>query len=236
MKYFYAFLFVFPSLFQTQILERYPQGQTDYVGGNAQFFKDFHKIVTEKKMQPCENKDEYYNFRIVVYPDATIKYVKDEDPAMAEKNKCAFDLTRNVAKYMKGWNPATENGQKVAALTSFWIFPDDLFENYKEGYDSSELISSAEFKGGFNELRKKIANRIDLNGFNANGRFTLVATFVVNTEGKIEDVKLAESTPNEDFNRMIISAIKSIKDPWVPAKHRNITLRSHYKLPLAFQF
>jgi hypothetical protein len=32
----------------------------------------------------------------VVYPDATIKFVKEENTENAEKNKCAFDLTRKL--------------------------------------------------------------------------------------------------------------------------------------------
>lgn len=39
---------VLPFCFGAQILERYPSGQDDYVGGNAQFYEDFHTIVKEK--------------------------------------------------------------------------------------------------------------------------------------------------------------------------------------------
>lgn len=227
---------VLPFCFGAQILERYPSGQDDYVGGNAQFYEDFHTIVKEKNMQPCINKDEVYLFRIVVYPDSTIKYVKDEDPTYAEKNKCTFDLARNVAKYMKGWKPATENGKKVAALTSFWVIPDDLFDHYKKGYDASNLFTAAEFKGGLNEFRRKVVNKINLSGFSANQKFSLLVTFVVNPDGKMEDVTLVESTSNEEFNQTILAAIRSIKEPWIPAKIRNKPVRYHYKLPLAFQF
>lgn len=187
-------------------------------------------------MQPCANKGEAYNFRIVVYPDATVKYVKDKDPVQAEQNKCAFELSKNVAKYMKGWNPAKENGQKVAALTSFWVVPDHLFENYKEGYDAMKVMTSAEFKGGLIEFRKKIANRIDLSSFSASEKFTLVVRFAIATNGNIEDIPLKESTPNKQFNKMVLSAIQSIKTPWTPAKIGNYPVRSHYQVPLTFHF
>ena len=87
------------------IYENYPKGQSDYNGGNIQFYKELHQLILDKKIQPCENKNELYNVKFVVYPDATIKFVKEENPEKAEKNKCAFDLTRRLLNILMGGNP-----------------------------------------------------------------------------------------------------------------------------------
>lgn len=60
------------SLFSTeitaQVYESYPRGQESYIGGNAQFYKDFHQIIIDQDFKPCENKNELYSLDLVVYP------------------------------------------------------------------------------------------------------------------------------------------------------------------------
>lgn len=233
MKYLFAFLFVFPSLFQTQILERYPQGQTDYVGGNIQFYKDFRKVIIEKNLQPCENKNENINFTIVIYPDRKIKYVKNEDSNW-EENKCAFDLSKEVAKYLTGWNPAVVDGKKVAAVTSFWIIPRDLFQELKENYNPVNEMEIANYEGGIDKFRKKVFQSMDLKRFTLNGKFKLLVTFVIEQDGKMSNIKLVESTGSKDFDDMVISGNASIKNKWIPASISGLPIRSRFKLPLAF--
>ena len=65
--YFICILFIlYSNSFAQDIYEQYPAGQTDYIGGNVQFYKDFHQVLKDKKLQPCENKKEAFSFRIVV--------------------------------------------------------------------------------------------------------------------------------------------------------------------------
>ena len=227
------FLFLF-GIIDAQILEQYPSNQTDYVGGNVQFYKDFNKILKEKKLQPCENKNENFSFKIVVYPDNTIKYVKEDDSSVLEKNKCAFDLTREVAKYLKGWNPAIVDGKKVAALTSFWIFPNELFGELKDGYNPVNDLEMAMYDGGINNFRKKVFQSINLSRYTFNGTFRLEVTFIIERDGKMSDVILAQSTGLKEFDEMVIDGISRIKNKWKPANIHGIPVRSRFRLPLAF--
>lgn len=118
---------------QTQILERYPDHQLPYKGGYEAYYKDFHDIIIDKKLQPCSNKNEIYQFSVLVRPDSTIQFIKDLNAKVVESNKCTHDLAREVAKYQKGWSPALINNIKQSAVARFMIFPDDLFNNYREG-------------------------------------------------------------------------------------------------------
>lgn len=228
------FAFFFSTLYFSQdIYEKYPEGQTDYIGGNIQFYKDFRKVILEKNLQPCENKNENINFRIVIYPDHKIKYVKNEDSNW-EENKCAFDLSKEVAKNLTGWNPAVVDGRKVAAVTSFWIIPRDLFQELKENYDPVNDMEIASYDGGIDKFRKKVFQSMDLKRFIFHGKFKLLVTFVIQQDGKMSNIKLVESTGSKDFDDMVISGIASIKNKWTPASISGIPIRSRFKLPLAF--
>lgn len=185
-------------------------------------------------MQPCENKNEFYNFRVVVYPNSTIKYVKDETEP--QNGKCARELSQKVSEFMKKWNPPVIDGQKVAAITSYYIYPDDLFENYTPGYDPIELVTLPEFKGGLNGFSQKVANRIDLSKFRGDGIYRFVVKFVVNEEGKMEDIYIENPDKNEDVNYHIISAVTSIKTLWKPATFRNHPVKYRFILPLTFNY
>ena len=235
MRKMFLFSILASGLFNAQILEYYPKGQDDYKGGNVQFYKDFHKILVEKNLKPCDNNKESYSFQVVVYPDDTIKYVKEENEEYLSKNKCAYDLSREVAKYLKGWKSAEVDGKKVAARTSFWIIPDELFRELKEGYDPVKDYKMPEYEGGINNFRQKVANSIDLSRFKLNGMLKVQVIFVVNLDGKISEVQLDESSGLKEFDDMIIKSISKIKNKWTPGSIHEIPVRSRFRLPLAFR-
>lgn len=220
----------------TSGLYYYPRDQEPYQGGNAQFYKDFHQILIDNNIKPCENKDEVYYLKVLINEDASIKYVKDNsNKELGEKNKCAYDLGLQVVKHMDKWNPAMVDGVKKQAVVGFYLKPNDLFENYKEGYMPE--INPASFqdpKGGVNSFRAEVAKRIDLSGFEWKSGFKLVVVFVVERDGTLNDVKLEQSSGVKEFDERIIEGIKSIKKKWTPAKIGGVTVRYRYSLPLSF--
>ena len=155
MQKYLLFLLCSSSMFSQTIHEKYPDNQTDYIGGNVQFYKDFQQVLKDKNLEPCADKAENLHFRLVVYPDKSIKYVKSEDPTV-ETYKCTFELSKQVVKYLKGWNPAEVNGEKVAAATTFLIIPSELFGEIKEGYDPINDLEMAMYEGGIQKFRKKV--------------------------------------------------------------------------------
>ena len=229
-------LLIFNSICSfAQIYEKYPEKQDDYYGGNVGFYKDFHNVLMERKMKPCENKNEFYSLKIVVYPDKTIKYVKDEDSVNVANNKCTFDLARGVIKYMNRWKPAVVEGKEVSAITSFMIIPDDLFNNYKEGYDAMNTLKMPEYEGGINNFRKKVFQTIDLSRFKYDQEFRLTVTFVIDKEGKMTDVRLVQSSGLKEFDDMIVKNISRIKNKWTPAKIHDNPVIYKFNLPLTFR-
>lgn len=230
------FFFILGSgFFNAQILERYPKDQEDYEGGNIQFYKDFHKILIEKKLKPCDDKNEMFSFKLVVYPDHTIKYVKEEDSEAIEKNKCTHDLSREVAKYLKGWKPAEVNGQKVASQTSFWIIPNELFGELPEGYDPANDYKMPEYEGGINNFRKQVAKTVDLSRFKFKSTIRIQVKFIVNEDGEMRDIELEESSGLSEFDDMIIKSVAKIKNKWSPGSIHGKPVRSHFRLPITFK-
>lgn len=219
---------------QPSVYDRYPDGQTDYVGGNIQFYKELHQVFVDQGLQPCDNKDEGFNVKYVVYPDATIKFVK-EDPEVLEKNKCTYDLIKASFKFLENWKPAEEGNVKETTMSNKWIFPDDLFSNYKEGYGSEPFESQADFKeGGINGFRNKLMQNVDFGLLKDNEKISMVVTFVINEVGEVTDVKILESNAKPKFNDMIIKSFAKVKGTWIPGVFRGKTVKSRFRFPLTF--
>ena len=237
-KKIFIFYFICISvIFNAQILDRYPKGLEFYEGGRVAFYKQFHELLLEKKIQPCENKNEDYIVKVVVYPDSKIKLVK-QDSLTISNSKCSYEITREVLKYMKGWKPAEIEGTQHAALVEIPIYVDDLFDKYTDSYLPEIYFTNPEFDGGLNEFRKKVANNIDLARFSTKGSvtFRLEVSFFVDPEGKIQDLQLSQKTDNNEFNNMVLQSVKSIKKKWKPATFHSIPVKSYFRLPLSFNF
>ncbi|WP_312767370.1 hypothetical protein [Epilithonimonas sp.] len=199
---------------QTEVLQRYPENQMPYAGGYIGYYKDLHDIVVEKKLQPCSNKNEIYQFSLLIKPDSSIQFIRDLNPKVVESNKCAYDLAREVAnKYQNGWKPASLNGIAQNAVARFIIFPDDFFNNYREGY--YPLFSAPVYnnygKDNIDRFRKELIAKLDLRRFSWNDIFTVETEFTITKDGKLEDIILTKKTGLDEFDRMIVLTFKGMK-------------------------
>lgn len=98
----------------------------------------------------------------------------------------------------------------------------------------TEVEQTAEFPGGINAFRKKVADNFDTSALEgADGVVRGEVTFVVERDGSITDVKVSGS--NSDFNAEAIRTVKSIRNKWAPAKINGQSVRYRYRLPLAMQ-
>jgi TonB family protein len=218
----------------------YPSGQYPYQGGEAAFYKDFHEIVSKNGLQPCENKDEVYNLKVIIPETGPIKYLKDEtNKDAAEKYKCTYDLGLKVVSLMNKWKPIIINGEKKQSVAQFYIISDHLFEKYKEGYIPSGEMANYKHQpgGGINSFRKQVAERIDTRGYNWSKSFTMIVTFVVNTDGETEDYKVLQSSGLPEFDERVLLGIKSVKGKkhqWTPGKIDGVPVKTRFRLPLRF--
>ena len=88
----------------------------------------------------------------------------------------------------------------------------------------------AEFPGGINRFRKIFADGIDVKKLKATGNLQSTVQFVVEKDGRITDLKVTGN--DENFNNAIKKSIKNIKDKWTPAKIRETSVRSIFRLPI----
>lgn len=223
---------------QTEILPEYPKNQKPYIGGYQGYYKDFHDIVIEKNLKPCDNKNEFYEFDVLITPDSSVQFIKDLNEKAIQANKCAYDLAREVAKYQKGWNPATVNNVPVNAVAKFIIYPDDFFENYKDGYypKFTYPVYDNYEKDAFKHFYKEFKNKIFWNKrrFSWNDNFLVMTEFTITQEGKIDknSIIITKSSGLEEFDKMIISALKDMNKKWKPATINGLPIDYRLKYTL----
>lgn len=237
LKFIRIFIFLFlmsPSFSNAQILEHYPRNQVPYIGGYESYYKDFHDIIIDQNLQPCADKTEFYQLNLLVNPDRTISFIKDHNEKNIGKNKCAYDLAREVAKYQSNWNAATVDGIPKPAVATFYIFPDDLFNRYLEGYYPAITFPAyGNYENnGIEEFRKGIVNRIDVRGFDWNDRFNVIVEFIITKEAKIEDIVMIKSSSMIEFDKRIAYGILSTKKKWKPATINGKPIDYRYRLTL----
>lgn len=219
---------------QTEFLQKYPENQLPYEGGYVGYYQDFHKIIIDKNLQPCSNKQELYQFSVLVKPDSSIQFIRDLNPKVVEANKCAYNLAREVAKYQKGWKPASVNGTNQSAVARFIIFPDDFFSSYREGYYPLFVapVYNNNGKNHLDHFRKELIARLDLRRFSWNDIFTVETEFTISKEGKLEDIILTKKTGLDEFDKMIIMTFKGMKKKWSPATVNGQPIDFRHRLTL----
>ncbi|WP_426480161.1 energy transducer TonB [Chryseobacterium sp. R2ACT005] len=239
MKISLLFVFISSILFgqnkwkDSIVYGRYPDGQQAYIGGNIKLYKNIHEIIVKKKLNPCDNKKELYIAVVVVHPDKTIKLLKKQNIESARKNKCAFELTQMILEDLQGWIPAEINGEKVSVFQKIVMFPDSLFENYKEGYDPVNYsVPIAEFPGGNAVFKEQFSQKVSIDGFKFDRFGKIYLKFKVDENGKAIDFIVKPTSGNVGFDKMVINAAKSIKGTWRPATIHGVNVETNMEIPL----
>ena len=219
------------------IYDQYPNGQDFYYGGKKKFYKDVKDVIIKNKIEKCSDNNESYQIAVIVKEDAKINLIKDFDSIYIQKNKCAYEFARKILPYLNGWKPANFNNKNLNAITKIWFFPDDLFENYYEGYsDHFESISLPEYPGGINEFRKELSKNFNFNS-NRMGNFMIKIElqFVINEDGNMENI-LITGDEDKGFRNAVIRALSKIKKTWKPARNKNIPVKYRFRIPLTMSF
>ncbi|MCJ7933809.1 MAG: hypothetical protein MUW56_09275 [Chryseobacterium sp.] len=227
------FCMAFLSLYKGQILDEYPPKQDFYEGGIVNFYKDIHEYLAGSKMKECNDK-EIYQPRIIVTETAEVKFIKDIDTANIARNKCAYDLSREVLKNLKKWKPAEGKGRKIGAITEFIFYPKDVMSNYKPDYNAYQLVTHARYPESM-----KVFNRIFHDNFmvlfedyHINGKLNL--ELYIGKDGHIIHPRIYPEVDNHNFNIDFMRTLSRIKKAWIPALYRNIPIQERFLLPMQF--
>ena len=251
MKKFYILTLLFISLF-IFCQKKYPYYspyQESYSGGSKGFYKDFHRILVEKNIKPCENKREIFDAKILVDEKGNailFNEVRKEDESFGNfeyldfyKNKCTINLIKVVLKNMESskWIPANINGKNVPAITSYIVYPDILFKDDFAEHQFGEDRSS-NYPEGIPQFRNDVAKQVDISKFatKLKGKVSVEITFNVNVNGEIEDVKVAKSSGIEAFDNKFVDAIKNVQNKWMPALMYGYPVKSRYRIPFTVEY
>ena len=100
--------------------------------------------------------------------------------------------------------------------------------------DPKSVDVAADFKGGINAFRQKVANGFDTESLGQEGAVVSgVITFVVETDGSISNIKISGN--NSDFNKEAERTVKSIKTKWTPAQLKGKAVRSSFRMPISMK-
>jgi hypothetical protein len=221
------FSLLLSALSYSQILDEYPAGQRFYNGGITQFYEDFHNVLLEKELSPCENKKELLLLKFIVFPDKTIKFAKDADSLSYAANKCTYELSKEVFADLDGWQPAMVNNENkqyyYPALVKIYVYPDDLFENFHKGYNIVQKYKKPEFPGGTEAFSKMVGGIVDLHkvefGF-LDEQYTMY--FNLNKNSEIINIEISPKPKHENLEKELIYGIKGIRKKWKPATIHDI--------------
>lgn len=234
---FLPIFFLFSSLLfsQTDVLDGYPVTQFFYEKGELNFLKDLQEAAVENGLKPCQNKEEQYSPKWIVFPDQSIKFIKDTDTININKNKCAFDFTKNVFKYLDKWNPVNINQVNYPAIATYVINPTELFQ-YKINADLQPDFQRAEYGGGntaFGIGVKKLIEPIFDRNHLALVNEVINLRFTISKTGTIEDIDIPQTIPFR-IKDEILEAVQGMKK-WKPALFNGVPRKQKISISLRFE-
>lgn len=90
-----------------------------------------------------------------------------------------------------------------------------------------------EFPGGLTAFRSIITKNFDTTKIEGTGRFSTVATFVIEADGSMNEFQY---TGDKRLGEELIRVLSSITTLWKPATNQGKAVKYHYKLPISMSF
>lgn len=148
-----------------------------------------------------------------------------EGAAIGTETKAGTETILAVAPPISVGPPSATNHQPVS-LPAAAEDPDKLI-------NQNEADVAADFKGGINAFREKVAQGFDTSSVDQTGMVSATINFVVEKDGSISNIKITGT--NSDFNQEAERTIKSIKTKWTPAQLKGKAVRSSFRMPISMR-
>lgn len=188
------------------------------------------------KPKPTPTSPVQQNIKTVEKPEYTpVRDVKKEKPLLTKKDfegaaigtetKPGEETTITVAP------PATIPGPPTVA--PYNPPTPQPAEDSNKLINQNEADVAADFKGGINVFRQKVAQGFDTESLQDTGMVSAVITFIVEKDGSISNLKVNGS--NADFNSEAERAVKAIKTKWTPAQLKGKSVRSSFRMPISMR-
>ncbi|WP_312195759.1 energy transducer TonB [Epilithonimonas vandammei] len=156
----------------------------------------------------------------------TLPTKKDfEGAAIGTETKPGPETTISVAPPISVGPPSATDHQPVS--------PPAPVEDPNVIIDGAKADVAADFKGGINAFRQKVAQSFDTSSIDQSGMVSATITFVVEKDGSISNIKITGA--NADFNQEAERTVKSIKTKWTPAQLKGKAVRSSFRMPISMR-
>ena len=156
----------------------------------------------------------------------TLPTKKDfEGAAVGTETKPGPETTISVAPPISVGPPSATDHQPVS--------PPAPVEDPNVIIDGAKADVAADFKGGINAFRQKVAQGFDTSSIDQSGMVSATITFVVEKDGSISNIKITGA--NADFNQEAERTVKSIKTKWTPAQLKGKAVRSSFRMPISMR-
>lgn len=156
----------------------------------------------------------------------TLPTKKDfEGAAVGTETKSGPETTISVAPPISVGPPSATDHQPVS--------PPAPVEDPNVIIDGAKADVAADFKGGINAFRQKVAQGFDTSSIDQSGMVSAIITFVVEKDGSISNIKITGA--NADFNQEAERTVKSIKTKWTPAQLKGKAVRSSFRMPISMR-
>ena len=156
----------------------------------------------------------------------TLPTKKDfEGAAIGTETKPGPETTISVAPPISVGPPSATDHQPVS--------PPAPVEDPNVIIDGAKADVAADFKGGINAFRQKVAQGFDTSSIDQSGMVSATITFVVEKDGSISNIKITGA--NADFNQEAERTVKSIKTKWTPAQLKGKAVRSSFRMPISMR-
>ena len=156
----------------------------------------------------------------------TLPTKKDfEGAAIGAETKPGPETTISVAPPISVGPPSATDHQPVS--------PPAPVEDPNVIIDGAKADVAADFKGGINAFRQKVAQGFDTSSIDQSGVVSATITFVVEKDGSISNIKITGA--NADFNQEAERTVKSIRTKWTPAQLKGKAVRSSFRMPISMR-
>ncbi len=139
-------------------------------------------------------------------------------------------------KHLNKWIPAKFKRKNVNAIANFIFFPDDLFDNYRDGYSPISNYIAPQFPEGINQFRQQFMQSVKIPD-SRKGVLKFIVRFDVDKFGVINNIGVESSEKNtENFQKNIINSIEKLQTKWIPAKYKGLSIDGKFRMPVTIYF